>query len=1743
MPFLLLDDVFKYMYLCGRIINNTMKKKCFLMLLTLVLSLLSTTAFAYTDYDAEIDGIYYCLFDETEAAIVVDGTNKYSGNVVIPSSVTYNGSTYNVTRICSRAFYNCSGLTSVTILKSVTSIDDRAFEGCSGLTSITIPNSVTSIGDSVFDGCSGLTSITIPNSVTSIGRMGFWDRSSLTSIQVENGNSKYDSRNGCNAIIETATNALLFGCQNTTIPSNVTSIGEYAFYGCIGLTSTIIPNSVTSIGRCAFSCSGLTSIIIPSSLTTLYNSTFSGCSNLKTATVRASIMHVGSFYESGLEFLTIGKEVREIIQNRIDFQSNSTWNRPFTNLKHLVIEDGDDALTIEGVYKDWDYDFDSYYNPFADNPINTIHIGRNISTRNFPQYFWGADHEDTGNGIYLAIPKQVPQLTSASIGSKVTSIYETMFCNCTSLTSITIPSSVTLIDSRAFYGCSGLTSLTIPNSVTSIGISAFEGCSGLTSLTIPNSVTSIGNAAFHGTAWYNNQPDGMVYAGRVAYSYKGTMEENTEIILEDSTLGIAGSAFGRCSGLTSITIPNSVTSIGSYAFYGCSGLTSVTIPNNVTLIDAAVFRGCSGLTSITIPNSVTSIGQEAFRECSGLTSINIPNSVTSIGFDAFAGCNSLVSVIVDIKPPLSIYSSTFTNRANATLYVPVGCKAAYEAADYWKEFGTIVEMEAHSPAITFADNNVKAICVVNWDNNGDGELSEEEAAAVTDLGTVFKGNTDITSFNELQYFTGLTEIGNSAFYDCSGLTSITIPNSVTSIGYSAFEYCYGLTSVTIPNSVTSIGDYAFDGCSALTSVISEIETPFTFGSFAFSGISSLCTLTVPYGTRDAYIAAGWTTNIFKGGIIEMEAPPPTIEFADNNVKAICVANWDTNEDGELSEAEAATVTDLGTVFKGNTSITSFNELQYFTRLTEIPSQAFMGCSNLTSVVIPDNITSIGYSAFDDCYALASINLPSTITFIDGAAFSDCHSLTSITLPEGIPSIGEWCFDNCTGLTEIIIPNSVTMIGGEAFLGCTGLISIVIPENVTSISESTFNGCSGLTSVTIPESVASIGGYAFYGCENLTSVSLPGSVGTIGERAFQNCRNLVSINIPDGITEIKGYTFCGCGSLKSIEIPESVTSIGELAFYACDNLIFVSVKNVNPVAIIEDVFSTRANALLYIPAGSKAAYEAADYWKDFKRILEMAVIDNEETYYIQNVETGLFLGAGNAWGTHAVLKNEGLPVKFTQLPDGSYTIYFLEGSQNDQLLFRDNESNVYVDYNSTSSNTPRWCKYWTITTAGEEGTYLIQSLITDSRYGQQVYPRTYLGNNPTKEAYDQNGNTLGVYNDVDGDILDVEGMNVTWRLVAESAYNNEATVYASSATLLANGNTNLSISLRNDEDIVMAEFYLKLPTGISIAEDREGDPDCTLNSERSNGHALEVSQAGDGVYHFLVYSNSNNALHGNDGELVSVRLTCAGNVSPGDYEGVIRNILLSGSDNNNIRPASTNFTITVSDAVLGDVNDDGSINGLDVVKMVDHIMGREPAGFDPFTSDINSDGKINGVDLVKLVRLVMEQEEPEEGSSGIKALTPVSSETMTLESFGKDIRLGAESSEDFILVQCLVRVSEGMTMQYVTTDDEHTAAWLDLGDGRYSVLAYSTRNARFSDNTSLLTFRCSGEGSVSIGDVLLVDALRNGRKASKADIATDIREVGNEEPGTVYDLQGRKLNDGYAARKGVYIVNGKKVLVR
>ena len=391
--------------------------------------------------------------------------------------------------------------------------------------------------------------------------------------------------------------------------------------------------------------------------------------------------------------------------------------------------------------------------------VNGIYYNKNSDGKTVHVTFKDTNYNSYSGSV--VIPSTVTSGTTYS----VTSIGSEAFLGCSGLTSVTIDNSVTSIGDGAFYECSGLTSVAIPNSVTEIGENAFYKCSGLTSVTIPNSVTSIGADAFYGTAWYDNQPDGLVYAGKVAYKYKGTMPNNTSITIEDGTPSIASFAFLGCSGLTSVTIPNSVTDIGKSAFSGTAwynnqpdGLvyagkvayqykgtmpdnTSITIEDGTTSITGGAFSNCTKLISVTIPNSVTSIGQSAFNKCSGLTSVTIPNSVTLIGVNVFNNCTNLTSVTIGNSvtkigdyafnncnltevtslaalPPM-IMETTFSQSAydNATLYVNTNSEDFYRVNEFWKNFnkietlsgGTVIENVQLS--VLFPDRGKVAIAV------------------------------------------------------------------------------------------------------------------------------------------------------------------------------------------------------------------------------------------------------------------------------------------------------------------------------------------------------------------------------------------------------------------------------------------------------------------------------------------------------------------------------------------------------------------------------------------------------------------------------------------------------------------------------------------------------------------------------------------------------------------------------------------------------------------------------------------------------------------------------------------------------------------------------------------------------------------------------------------------------------------------------------------------------------------------
>ena len=623
---------------------------------------------------------------------------------------------------------------------------------------------------------------------------------------------------------------------------------------------------------------------------------------------------------------------------------------------------------------------------------------------------------------------------------------------------------------------------------------------------------------------YYNEYSGSVTIPKIV-SYNGNTYNVTSI---------GDRAFCDCSGLTSITIPNSVTSIGWFAFC-CTGITSITIPNSVTSIGYEAFYGCSGLTSITIPSSVTSI-EGAFNGCSGLTSIEIPNSVTSIGEYAFNGCSGLTSIII----PNSV-----------------------------------------------------------------------------------------------------TSIGEHAFKGCSGLTSITIPNSVTSIGIVAFDGCSSLTSITIPNSVTSIGDWAFYDCTRLKTVINLSNLKFSKGSTDYGYIAY-------YADK---VISGEIENDFIFGVID--GVNTLIGYLGNETELILPADY-KGESYVIGE----------NVFKDNKTITS---ITIPNSVTSIGEGAFFGCTELKKVINFSNLIfakgsdSYGHVAY---YADWVVSAPD-ITIVDDFGFYEINGVNTlckyqgngieVTLPEkyngGNYVIGKEVFNNCKDITSITIPNSVTSIEEKAFYGCSNLHSVTIGSGVLSIGSNAFNNpekviwltntpptgyanaegkinyvsnneftnlhnvyvypylssklevdgiiyvlnpaertCDAIDcaynstaeKINIGETISyrniemtvktvmpyacygnsyikeveisnngDIKEQAFYNCDNLQTVTVSNN-GNIGEQAFYDCNNIKSVEITN-VINIESNAFEGCSNLPKIIIPNSVESIGAYSFKGCTAL--------------------------------------------------------------------------------------------------------------------------------------------------------------------------------------------------------------------------------------------------------------------------------------------------------------------------------------------------------------------------------------------------------------------------------------------------------------------------------------------------------------------------------------------------------------------------------------------------------------
>ena len=1010
------------------------------------------------NYTSTVDNWCAILFANSFSNPVYYSHSLYLSNNLLTSAKI------SATSIGQYAFNKNTSLTSVNLTKAET-IGNYAFAG-TGLTGeLLLPNSLTEIGTGGFDGCASLTSIAFASEqagLTTIGGYAFRNCSTLVSLM---------------------------------IPQNVTTIGTTAFSGCSSLASIIAcPSAAPTAGSSAlYNVPTSIPVYVPSSSARdAYKAAthWKNFTNYQIMTTHSGTCGTNLNWSLNLQTkeLTISGEGR--VMTDYDNSSNKApWRTYSSSVKYLTIPSvlrhiGDwafgnctalERMTQIGSTVSYNASIGNSAFRGCSNLKGQITINAGVQTIGEFAFHscssvtdFNVTHFPSSNETY---PNQ----------NQLTTIGQNAFTSCsaatfTGLWNSTYSANLTTIGNAAFMNCSTPTSLTIPNSVTTIGDYTFYGWN-ISSITIPAAVTSVGKCAFAGNASLRT----VTWKAITCANFSGTDYEHPFYVSSDDKFQITSFSFDNAvttlpsyicrdmDNITSITLPTSLTTIPAYAFKGCSALTKVgttnktiTIPSGITSIGGNAFNGCALIEHINLAaaTSLTSIGTSAFNGLIAVSGeLHIPSSVTSIGSSAFDGISGITSITADPLSPPTAYSSSFDDFDKS---IPVYLQASanpvsYATATGWKDFYNM-SMTGYCGAEDGGHNLTWTYTPVN------GTLTISGTGAMTNFANAssvpwYNFRSDISIIN---IESGVTTIGNYAFYNCFGLTSIALPEGITAIGNSAFYGCTSLASVTLPSTLTSIGSNAFIN-DALTSIIIPSSVT-SIGSRAFKGNAALVSVGL---------------------------------------------------------AEAPQLTTIGnSAFENCSSLTS---ITIPNKVTSIGNSSFSGCSLLVAVNYGDTPTlaTIGYSAFKNCSSLTSITIPESVTTITGNSnqnvytpFAGCTSLTTVI----------WNARNCSGWTPInYMSSTYYQMPFESIK--TQITSFTFGSNVQSIPQYLCHGMTGLTDITIPASVTAIGANAFDGCTNITTVtSNATSVPSIASSTFpSSVEDAATLYVPANVASRTAYT--------------------------------------------------------------------------------------------------------------------------------------------------------------------------------------------------------------------------------------------------------------------------------------------------------------------------------------------------------------------------------------------------------------------------------------------------------------------------------------------------------------------------------------------------------------------------------------------------------------------------------------------
>ena len=658
-------------------------------------------------------------------------------------------------------------------------------------------------------------------------------------------------------------------------------------------------------------------------------------------------------------------------------------------------------------------------------------------------------------------------LTSVVIPEGVTTLTFELFSYCDHLTSVTIPEGVTTMERGVFYDDDLLNGVVLPSTLTTIGYHAFGRCIGLTAITIPANVSIIDEYAFQ-------------YCSNLA-----------TIDLKPQTMTTIGrNAFDSCEKLTAFHVPEGITTLGQDVFYGCKAMQELSLPSTLTSIGNRTFYNCISLPSVTIPEGVTTIGNEAFRNCKLIGGdITLPAALTSLGSYAFAGCENVESVTFlgnnDVTMPGESQFSSMKklksvklpdNLSTITRSMFYGCNQL-QSIDLSRLPATVISPYAFHQCKALASVQLPPATATIGD---EAFVYCENLTAISFPSTLKSiGNNafDNNNLTSLQLNDGLETIGNYAFSGSKDLSAspVVIPQSVTSIGGSAFYNCDQMTSFTFPESLSTLGTYVLAGCDNLQTVVFPRNMT-TIPRSTCEGCKRLANVTLPENVVTIGLQAFYGATSLPA--ITLPATVKTIEdtaFRDTNIPSLT-----------LNEG-----------------------------LETIGASAFYNCDRLKTLNIPSTVKNIGNYAFYSCDSILTVTFPedmTALTTIGTNLFAYNKWLTKVTLPKtGMSTIPNNMFQECDRLRNIQLPATITSIGDHAFYSCDSLQTIYIPDGVKSIGYETFDYCKGLRYVRLPEGLESIGQGCFGYTEKLPFINIPSTVTSIGNYAIHTTANSSNTN--------------------------------------------------------------------------------------------------------------------------------------------------------------------------------------------------------------------------------------------------------------------------------------------------------------------------------------------------------------------------------------------------------------------------------------------------------------------------------------------------------------------------------------------------------------------------------------------------------------------------------------------------------